>query len=248
MFSALSSRRVKGRATSARPGHRYADRIQSRESGRKGEAGTVAVVNTGLCNLDSMQRALSNLGVGAVLANTPADLSGCDRIILPGVGSFGAGMSALNESGFSPALQAAAAAQTPILGVCLGMQLLAQRGHEGGTIDGLGLIGGEVRRLDPGGSKEKLPHVGWNEVVHDGRSDLLRGVPSGADFYFVHSYHFVPSFAVVAVAHTPYCGGFVSVIQEDQLFGAQFHPEKSQKAGSAILRNFINISVGQTAC
>jgi imidazole glycerol-phosphate synthase subunit HisH len=208
----------------------------------------VAVVNTGLCNLGSMRRALTNLGVGAVLANTPADLSGCERIILPGVGSFGAGMAALNESGFTSALKAAAAAKIPILGVCLGMQLLADSGYEGGLINGLGLIGGEVRRLDPVDSKEKLPHVGWNEVVHDGSSTLLHGVSSGADFYFVHRYHFVPSSDAFAVAHTPYCGGFVSVIQDDQLFGTQFHPEKSQKAGSTILRNFINISAGKIAC
>jgi glutamine amidotransferase len=237
-----------GRAPSLRPGHRFADRVQLRPTGRTALSGTVAVVNTGLCNLDSMQRALSNLGVGTVLANTPADLSGCDRIILPGVGSFGAAMAALNESGFAPALQAAAVSRTPILGVCLGMQLLADRGYEGGTIDGLGLIGGEVRRLNPRDSIEKLPHVGWNEVIHDGRSALLDGVSSGTDFYFVHSYHFVPSSDAMAVARTPYCGGFVSVIQDDQLYGAQFHPEKSQKAGSAILRNFINITAGQIKC
>ena len=248
MSSALSKHRVRARAPSGRPGHRFADRVQSRQPVRTGEPGTVAVVNTGLCNLDSMRRALSNLGVGTVLANTPADLSGCKRIILPGVGNFGAGMAALNESGFTPALQAAAAAQTPILGVCLGMQLLADRGYEGGPINGLGLVGGEVRMLEPGGSEEKLPHVGWNEVIHDGGSPLLHGVSSGADFYFVHSYHFAPSSDAVAVARTPYCGGFVSVIQDNYLFGAQFHPEKSQKAGAAILRNFINFTAGQNEC
>jgi glutamine amidotransferase len=120
------------------------------------------------------------------------------------------------------------------------MQLLADRGHEGGDIPGLGLLPGEVRRLEPHSHAEKIPHVGWNEIYPSGKSSLFNGIPGGSDFYFVHSYHLIPKYNDHVVATTPYCGRFVSAVGTGNIFGVQFHPEKSGRLGFHVLDNFLN--------
>jgi glutamine amidotransferase len=199
----------------------------------------VAIVDTGLCNVDSMQRALEECGADAVVTDTPGDLAHVDKIVLPGVGAFPDAMERLEATGLADAIREQSGTGTvPLLGVCLGMQLLATRGTEVRACDGLGLIDASVERLVPTHG-ERVPHVGWNEVHRRSDAALLDGIPDGRDFYFVHSFHMACADPADAVAATPYCGGFTSMVQRDHVLGTQFHPEKSQGYGLALLRNFV---------
>lgn len=201
----------------------------------------VAIIDYGMSNLDSVARAVQECGGDPYLTTGPRDLQTASRIILPGVGVFANGMRHLRDQGYEEALnEHVLGRRIPFLGICLGMQLMAIRGDEGGETKGLGWIDGEVRRLDGSGSGSRIPHVGWNEVVHSG-GELFKGIPSSRDFYFVHSYHLRPTRPEDALARTPYCGGFVSAVARGLIFGAQFHPEKSQKVGFQVLRNFLSI-------
>ncbi|MBL8995016.1 MAG: imidazole glycerol phosphate synthase subunit HisH, partial [Spirochaetia bacterium] len=128
----------------------------------------------------------------------------------------------------------------PLLGICLGMQLLAARGEEGGHCSGLGYIPGQVIKLEVT-PDERIPHVGWNELRPTKPDSLLQGIAPETDFYFVHSYHFVPDSEENVIAHTPYGGEFVSVVRRNKVWGTQFHPEKSAKPGFQLIRNFLNI-------
>lgn len=202
----------------------------------------VAIIDYGLCNLDSIGRAVQECGGAPVVTAMPADLKTAAAIIVPGVGAFPDAMANLRATGMADALrEEATAARVPVLGICLGMQLLAARGTEGRPTDGLNLIPGEVRRLAPTDPKERVPHVGWNEVAHANICPLLNGVPSGTDFYFVHSYHLVCDDPADAAGITPHAGRFTSVVWRDRVFGVQFHPEKSQAAGFRVLTNFLRV-------
>lgn len=197
------------------------------------------VVDYGMSNLKSICRAIEECGGRVQVATLPSDLKKATHIILPGVGSFSDGMNNLNESGLSNAIiEEVTENRIPILGICLGMQLLADCGTEGGEVRGLGLISGKVARL-VANHGERIPHVGWNEVYPLSKCQLFDGVRPGCDFYFVHSYHFEPSEHETVVATTPYCGGFVSSVKRGNVYGVQFHPEKSQKPGFSVLRNFL---------
>lgn len=200
----------------------------------------VAVVDFGLSNIDSVVRAIEELGGKPRVARAPANLVGIDKIVLPGVGAFGEAMANLRASGLADAMTDAVVGEgVPCLGICLGMQLLATTGTEGGTHDGLGWIPGEVVRLEPTNAGERVPHVGWNEVaIAPSSGTLFVDTPETADFYFVHSYHLRCDPAAVA-GTTPYCGGFVSAVEVDNLFGVQFHPEKSQEHGLGLLNAFL---------
>jgi len=148
-------------------------------------------------------------------------------------------MARLAERNLVLPIRNAADNGTPILGVCLGMQLLADTGSEGGKTEGLGLIPGRIKPLLPATPSERLPHMGWNEVEHDGSHHLLGGIAPGTDFYFVHGYYFEPANKDDVVARTPYCGGFPSVVGRGTICGVQFHPEKSHKSGFSLLRRFL---------
>ena len=198
----------------------------------------VAIVDYGISNLDSVARAVEECGGTPVITNAPADLEEGERIILPGVGAFPDGMRHLRERGFVEPLRAQVALGIPLLGICLGMQLLADEGLEGERTPGLALVPGTVRRLQPVNG-ERVPHVGWNEVERPTASPLFAGVPDAGNFYFVHSYYFEPADPGVATGWTPYCGRFVSAVARGNVYGVQFHPEKSQKLGFAVLRNFL---------
>jgi glutamine amidotransferase len=201
----------------------------------------VAVVDSGLCNLDSVKRGVEECGGVPVLITDGADLERVDRIILPGVGAFPEAMAGLAERGLKGPLEDEVLDKgIPFLGICLGMHLLATVGYEGGATKGLGWIEGEVKRLAPTDGS-RVPHVGWNEVHHDPSVPLFDGIPNGTDFYFVHSYHFACDEPANVGATTPYCGGFTSVVHQDLIFGVQFHPEKSQRHGLQLLRNFLAI-------
>ena len=202
----------------------------------------VGVIRYGAGNIDSVVRALEVCGATPQVIEDAADLDTVAAIVLPGVGAFSHGMAALRSSGFVDALEVEVVQnQIPFLGICLGMQLLAERGNEGSHQweDGLGWIDGEVARLP---ADERVPHVGWNEVYPtdtDGGDALLRNVEPGRDFYFVHSYRLTPANDAVWAASTPYGSRFCSAVVREHIWGVQFHPEKSQKVGFEVLKNFL---------
>lgn len=204
---------------------------------------SIAIVNYGMGNLGSVRRALQRLGANVVIAERPQQLALAQRIILPGVGSFAGGMANLARWGWSDAICAEVQEGKPLLGICLGMQLLASHGTEGGETPGLGLIPGEVRRLDVLGCNLRLPHVGWNEVtLSGGMPGLLQGVPDRTDFYFVHSYAFVAASPDDVVARSVYGVPFAAAVTRRHVHGAQFHPEKSSRAGLHVLARFLEAS------
>jgi glutamine amidotransferase len=163
-----------------------------------------------------------------------------ERLILPGVGAFTDGMRNLRSLGLDKTISDLVLnRKRPILGICLGMQLLATKGTEGGETAGLDILPGEVVRLENGSDKERIPHVGWNEVAIVRQAALFAQIPDKSDFYFVHSYHLKPYDEQNIVGTTQYCGHFVSAINSGNVWGVQFHPEKSGPLGKLLLKNFI---------
>jgi imidazole glycerol-phosphate synthase subunit HisH len=202
----------------------------------------VGIVDYGMCNLDSVARAVEECGGSALVTDQPGELKKANRIILPGVGSFSEAMNRLRARSLDTVLsEVVLEKQIPFLGICLGMHMLATDGTEGGHTQGLGWIEGEVRRLEPNGEDTRIPHIGWNELSMMRPSSLFDGIPANRDFYFVHSYHLAPSDDSVIVARTAYGKGFVSALQKGWIFAVQFHPEKSQRAGLSVLRNFLAV-------
>jgi imidazole glycerol-phosphate synthase subunit HisH len=207
----------------------------------------VAIIDYGMCNLDSVARAVEECGGIPLVTDQARDLELVNRIILPGVGAFADGMRNIRERSLDKILhEQVILKHIPFLGICLGMQLMATKGYEGGETAGLGWIDGEVRRLEPTEGDTRIPHIGWNEVVFTEGTPLYRGVSSGKDFYFVHSYHLLCRHEQDILSRTPYCGGFASSVGRSAMFGVQFHPEKSQRPGFQVLRNFISIEDSQT--
>jgi imidazole glycerol-phosphate synthase subunit HisH len=203
----------------------------------------VIVVNYGMGNLASVRRAVENCGADVRVTENPADLVGADRIMLPGVGSFSEGMANLSAAGWPAEIRRALAnPRVAILGICLGMQLLADKGFEGGETEGLGLIPGAVD-LMAGACGERIPHVGWNDISVVRSGHLLSGIDTGTDFYFVHSYRFQTLNELDVMAETSYCGDFASIVRSRNAFGTQFHPEKSSHMGLRLIRNFLSWSV-----
>src|SRR3954468_20014927 len=201
----------------------------------------VAIVDYGLCNLDSVRRAFETLGAKAFITDEPRELAHADRIVLPGVGAFPDAMRNLRARGLDDALtKQVIDGGAPFLGVCLGMQLLATIGNEVEPTDGFGWFDAEVVRFAPLPGV-RVPHIGWNEVEVRDEHPMFAGIPPRADFYFVHSYRVVCRNADVA-ATTPYAGDFVSAIARGNVFATQFHPEKSQQHGLRVLRNFLDLS------
>ena len=200
-----------------------------------------AIIDYGMGNLDSVFRAVEINGGYPFIVNNSKDLESATHIIIPGVGAYSAGMKNLNKSGLvEPIKNKVTKNKIPLLGICLGMQLLSELGYEGGETTGLGLIKGEVKLLKPQNKKEHIPHVGWNEVIYKKNSALFNDISSGKDFYFVHSYHFTCQNKNNILTTTPYCKDFVSAVIKENIFGVQFHPEKSQKYGLKLIKNFLN--------
>ena len=201
----------------------------------------VVIVDTGLCNLHSIARAIEECGGTPLVTADSGDLAHGTHIVLPGVGAFAEAMVRLRNRGIDAALDEQVIGRgIPFLGVCLGMQLMATRGWEGRGAEGLGWIDGEVGLIEaqPG---ERIPHIGWNEVIPTDNTQLFRDVGPARDFYFVHSYVLRAVRAEDVAAVTPYGGGFVSAVSVRNIHGVQFHPEKSQLAGFAVLRNFLSV-------
>jgi glutamine amidotransferase len=202
---------------------------------------SIIVIDYGMSNLGSIRRSLEECGARKiVISNEPEELRTAEKIILPGVGSFADGMANLSKEGWISVIKEEVLEnRIPLLGICLGMQLLADKGFEGGEIKGLGLIPGEVRKLEKTSLNERIPHIGWNEIYSMKPSILLDKIKDGSDFYFVHSYHFITFNEENIIARTPYCGWFNSAIMHEHIFGTQFHPEKSQVMGLQVLKNFL---------
>lgn len=201
----------------------------------------VAIINYGMSNLNSVRRAFEDLGAHPSIANNPSTLNEADAVVLPGVGSYNQGMENLRQGGWIEALEDIVVTQEkPLLGICLGMQLLSTSGHEGGVTQGLGIIPGRVLRLDLLGCELRIPHIGWNDVRYRYDDVLSKNLPADADFYFVHSYAFVPQSNHHVVATVSYGIDIAAVVRSGRVFGCQFHPEKSSKAGRQVLKNFLS--------
>jgi glutamine amidotransferase len=204
----------------------------------------VGVIDYGVGNLRSVGRALEAVGASPIRVSKPEEGVNLDRLVLPGVGSFGDCAQILREDGWFDMLRDHVFREKPLLGICLGMQLLATSSTEGATsastVEGLGIIPGRVVELSQVGCSLRLPHVGWNEIlVTHSESPLLVSVPNGTDFYYVHRYTFVPDDKAHIIATTEYGVSFVSMVGKGSVYGTQFHPEKSSRAGLQVLRNFI---------
>lgn len=200
------------------------------------------IIDYGMGNLLSVKSAFERCGADVLITDNPENLKDVDNFVLPGVGSFKDGMKNLKERGWIPAIKKAInEEELPLLGICLGMQLLADRGFEVEVTEGLGLIQGEVKKFNSTIKDEKIPHVGWNEIEIIKQDPLFEGVSNKVDFYFVHSYHFLPLYNQDILTETPYCGNFVSSIRRDNVWGVQFHPEKSQRPGLKLISNFLKL-------
>jgi glutamine amidotransferase len=202
----------------------------------------IAIVKYDSGNVDSVCKAISTLGAEPVLTDDENIFKIADACILPGVGAFGDAMGSLRRKNLPEILKRHIVDEgVPLLGICLGMQLLASKGFEHGEHEGLGFIPGTVKKLTPL-DNECIPHVGWNNVEHKSHT-LFEGISSGKDFYFVHSYHFTTVDDSNILATTPYCGIFTSVVGKGNILGTQFHPEKSQATGMQLLKNFLNMEI-----
>lgn len=200
-----------------------------------------AIINYGLGNLRSVANALQAVGHEAIIATEPSMLDAADKLILPGVGAFADGMRGLREGGWIERLERdVRSGGKPLLGLCLGMQLLATTGSEHGTHEGLGWIRGTVDRL-PVSPGLRVPHIGWNDVRFTRPSALYDSAAESAAFYFVHSYVLLPEDPAVVTGVTAYGGDFVASVELDNIHATQFHPEKSQNAGLAVLKRFMEL-------
>lgn len=196
----------------------------------------IAIIDYGAGNIRSIEKALEHVGAAVQVTEDPTVVTMAQAIVLPGVGSGGAAMARMTERGLDDAIRQATQEGKPFLGICLGMQLLADH-HAEGEVDGLRLFAGEVRRIPHG---PKIPHMGWNQVraLHTGIA-IFEGIPQDAYFYFAHSYYVEPQDQQGVAAVTEYGSPFCSVIVTERVWGTQFHPEKSGTIGLQLLSNFV---------
>ena len=199
----------------------------------------LCIVDYGVGNRRSVEKALEKVGAECVISSDPSVIELADGLLLPGVGAFPSAIERIRALGLDQAISTAAASGTPILGTCLGMQLLFDRSSEHGGAEGLGLVSGDVVALDAGGAK--LPHIGWSEVDWATPSALTAGLGDSASFYHVHSYVTVPAMSDLVAGWSTYGSRFASVIAQDNIYGVQFHPEKSSTNGLRLLANFVAI-------
>lgn len=207
----------------------------------------IVIVDYGMGNLRSVSKALEHLGASVTVSGDPAQIARAGKLIVPGVGAFGAAMEELVRRGLVEPIKRTINAGTPYLGICLGLQLLFDISEENAGVPGLGLLRGTVRRFASSGSL-KVPHMGWNQISNQpsaisGQREcpLLKGIPDGSFFYFVHSYYAEPLDRSVVALSTDYGTPFAAMVWRDNLFATQFHPEKSQAMGLRLLENFVKL-------
>lgn len=202
----------------------------------------IAIVNYGIGNLDSVLRAFHNCGADTCICDDVSGIEAAERIVLPGVGSFAKAMEYLRQSGLMPVLNRRVLEEhVPVLGICLGFQMFTRHSEEGDA-EGLGWIDGETRRFNfetLDGPRLKIPHMGWNDLQARKESPLLAGIHPDACFYFAHSYYVSCSDSDAVLTKSVYGTEFVSSVQQGNIFGTQFHPEKSHASGLQLLRNFM---------
>jgi glutamine amidotransferase len=196
----------------------------------------IAVLDYGIGNLRSAEKALQHLGALARLTTDPDEAGAAGAVVLPGVGAFGPCMEALTASGLLPVVHRAVEEGKPFLGICVGMQMLFEGSEEAPGVPGIGVLAGTVRRLPPG---VRHPHMGWNDIDVRNGSALFAGLPPHPYVYFVHSYAPVPTDPEVVAATTDYGGPLVAAVETGRLWATQFHPEKSAANGLAVLANFV---------
>ena len=199
----------------------------------------VAIIDYGVGNLRSVEKAFAATGCDAIVSGEESVLRAAGKLVLPGVGAFGACMRALSERGFDRLVRERVEAGTPVLGVCVGMQMLFEESDEFGATPGLGLLPGRVQRFT---DELVVPHVGWNRVTQRQSHALFEDVANGAFFYFVHSYYCDPFDKSVVAGETEYGVSYASIVAKDNICGVQFHPEKSQDAGLQLLKNFARLN------
>jgi glutamine amidotransferase len=196
----------------------------------------IAIIDYGAGNIRSIEKALEHVGAVVEVTDDPTAVASAQAVVLPGVGSGGAAMARMRQRGLDDAIRQATQQGKPFLGICLGMQLLADH-HAEGEVDGLGLFRGEVRRIPHG---PKIPHMGWNQVrpLHAGLP-IFASIPEDTYFYFAHSYYVEPQDQQGVAAVTDYGSPYCSVIVTERVWGTQFHPEKSGSVGLQLLKNFV---------
>jgi glutamine amidotransferase len=200
---------------------------------------SLAIIDYGMANLRSVQKAFETVGVAARIVSTPRQIKEAEKIVLPGVGAFADAVRTLREKELAPPILAHIENGKPFLGICLGLQMLFDVGYEDGVHQGLGVLKGKCVRFDVDQTLGlKVPHMGWNQLDFKNPSPLFNDLPSGAGVYFVHSYHVVPEDPSVVATTTDYGRPFVSSIRRENVMATQFHPEKSQKIGLKVLANF----------
>lgn len=198
----------------------------------------IVVIDYGSGNLRSVAKALEAVGARTIVTQSAKEIKSADKIVLPGVGAMKEAMESLENLKLIQAIKDAIKSNKPFLGICLGLQLLFEESEEGGKVKGLGILSGRVLKL----KAEKIPHIGWNQIkIADKANPLFKGINEGASFYFCHSYYVSPTDKSVIAAETLYGTDFTSSIWKDNLFGVQFHPEKSQAMGLKVLENFVKL-------
>jgi len=199
---------------------------------------TVAIIDYGIGNLRSVEKAFTSQGISAVVTRDEKILRKAERLVLLGVGAFGYAMERLQSLGIDHLVTEAAGAGKPVLGICVGLQMMFEEGQEFGLHRGLGLLPGKVVRFT---EDVRVPHVGWNQVEFKQTHPLFNGLPDQSFFYFVHSYYTEPQDDSCIMGETEYRQRFASICGRDNLVGVQFHPEKSQAAGLKLLKNFTDM-------
>jgi glutamine amidotransferase len=197
----------------------------------------IALIDYGIGNLRSVQKALEAVGGEVCLTSQKDEILEAEKAVLPGVGAFGDGMQGLQQRGLLPAIESLVDRETPLLGICLGMQLLFETSLERGEHLGLGLLAGQVMAFES--DRLKIPQTGWNQILPERESILLAGIPQGSYAYFNHGFYCQPADEEVIVASTQYGIRYSSIVARGRLYGVQFHPEKSQSVGLQILKNFV---------
>lgn len=206
---------------------------------------SVLIIDYGMCNLGSVKRAFEECGASAFISDSPQEAEKASHLVLPGVGAFGDAMKNIVAAGWDVAIKKNVFEQNiPLLGICLGMHLLAEKGFEGGEHQGLGLIPGEVIKIynENPTFKFRVPHIGWNDIAKKKEHSLLNKLESNTDFYFVHSYFFKAANSEDVLSTTHYGLDFPSIIGKNKIMGVQFHPEKSSRAGFQVIQNFLNFN------
>ncbi len=203
---------------------------------------TVAIIDYEMGNLRSVQKAFETIGCSATITRSPQVIDDASHVVLPGVGAFGDCMRNLSKFGLTPSVRKTIQSGKPFLGICLGLQLLFTKSEEFGEHKGLDILEGRVVRFCSTDKSMKVPHMGWNQIRFTGPTPLFKGIPDGSYVYFVHSYYVEPDDKTLISTTTNYGTPFASGIWKDNLFACQFHPEKSQRWGMKILKNFLHIN------